>query len=486
MVLETYDESQFSDHAHGFRPGRGCHTALLEIKRQWTGTKWCLEGDIKGCFDHIDHEVLLDLLGEKIKDNRLMKLLRHMLKAGYMASWKYHQTYSGAPQGGVLSPFLANVYLHELDRYIETELMPRYNRGKKRAINPTYARQSKIVLTARQKGEVERARIHRKIMHTLPQGNPMDPAYRRLRYVRYADDFILGFAGPKAEAEQIKREIGQFLKDRLKLEMAEDKTLTTHATSKPARFLGYHIHVAHNDSYQKKGVRRGNGLVQRRVPYEVRQRWIAKYTKNGKPISRAGLLVYADYDIVTQYGTELRGITNYYCLAVNVGKLYRLKHIMMASLTKTLAEKHKTRVSTIYKQHATVFESGVKGILVEVQRDGKPSLCAKFGEQPIRYRKMVGTMEDVLCKPKYVSGTQLISRLQAEQCELCGKTERVQVHHIRKLADIRRKYRQGEIPPWVAKMSNIHRKTLMVCQQCHRAIHNGQYDGPAISSRRAG
>src|SRR5438270_9475987 len=80
LILEAYYEPQFSDHSHGFRPQRGCHTALTAIERPWTGTRWFIEGDIKGCFDNINHEVLLSIIAEKVHDNRLMRLLSYMLK----------------------------------------------------------------------------------------------------------------------------------------------------------------------------------------------------------------------------------------------------------------------------------------------------------------------------------------------------------------------------------------------------------------------
>ena len=111
MILEAYYEPQFSDRSHGFRPDRGCHTALSEVVTHWTGVRWFVEGDIKGCFDNIDHEVMLSVLGEKLHDNRFLRLLKYLLKAGYMEDWKHGRTLSGTPQGGVASSILANIYL---------------------------------------------------------------------------------------------------------------------------------------------------------------------------------------------------------------------------------------------------------------------------------------------------------------------------------------------------------------------------------------
>ena len=140
MILEAYYEPQFSDRSHGFRPGRGCHTALSNVPTHWTGVRWFVEGDIKGCFDNIDHDVLLSVLGEKLHDNRFLRLLKYLLKAGYMEDWKYGRTLSGTPQGGVVSPVLANIYLDRLDKFVENVLIPGHTRGTDRRDNREYTR----------------------------------------------------------------------------------------------------------------------------------------------------------------------------------------------------------------------------------------------------------------------------------------------------------------------------------------------------------
>ena len=140
LLLEAYYEPVFSDRSHGFRKGRGCHTALREINDTWTGTTWFIEGDISDCFGSLDHEILLGILAEKIHDQRFLRLIRNMLKAGYLEDWEYHETLSGSPQGGVVSPILSNIYLHKLDEFVEQELIPQYTRGARRKGNPEYNR----------------------------------------------------------------------------------------------------------------------------------------------------------------------------------------------------------------------------------------------------------------------------------------------------------------------------------------------------------
>src|SRR5207342_3083429 len=201
LLLEAYYEPQFSDRSHGFRPGRGCHTALREVENTWTGTTWFIEGDISDCFGSLDHEIMIRILSEKIHDNRFLRLIHQMLKAGYLEDWRYHRTLSGAPQGGVVSPILSNIYLHKLDVFVETVLIPQHTRGAQRRRNPEYERRRHRMTQARARGDQDEVRDLRRSLRRLPSVDPHDPGYRRLRYTRYADDHLLGFTGPKAEAE---------------------------------------------------------------------------------------------------------------------------------------------------------------------------------------------------------------------------------------------------------------------------------------------
>src|SRR5689334_21957342 len=269
LLLEAYYEPTFSDHSHGFRPGRGCHTALRKIEATWTGSTWFIEGDISDCFGSLSHDIMVRILSEKIHDNRFLRLIKQMLNAGYLEDWTYHQTLSGAPQGGVVSPILSNIYLHKLDVFIETVLIPQYTRGKRRKPNPEYERIKHRLAWARARGDRVQARNLRRRLRQLPSGDPQDPGYRRLRYSRYADDHILGFTGPKAEAEAIKDQLARFLRDDLALELNPDKTLITHARTRAARYLGYEITIQHCDDKLTNGCRAANGAVALRVPLDV-------------------------------------------------------------------------------------------------------------------------------------------------------------------------------------------------------------------------
>jgi group II intron reverse transcriptase/maturase len=480
LILEAYYEPQFSPRSHGFRPRRGCHSALDEVYKTWRGTAWFIEGDIKGCFDNLDHEVLLAILRERIHDNRFLRLIEGLLKAGYMEDWKYHRTQSGTPQGGVVSPVLANIYLDRLDQYVENVLTPAYTRGDERKPNPVYHRMSATASYRRRTGRAEEATHLRKQMRQLPTIDPNDPQYRRLRYVRYADDFLLGFAGPKDEAEAIKRQLGEFLRDRLKLELAEPKTLVTHGRSAAARFLGYEITVGQRDTalFRKaKGhkTRQLNGAITLKIPLDVVRSKCEPYLKNGKPVHRAERLNDDAVSIVRKYEDEYRGIVEYYRKAVNLRELGRLKWVMETSLTKTLAHKFKVSVAAIYRKYQTQIETetGVRKVLrVTAPRDGKPPLVATWGRTRLN-RKPGAILNDQPGQVWNNAGTEIVERLKADTCELCGSRENVQSHHIRKLADLNRPGRPDK-PEWVKTMASRQRKKLAVCFECHVKIHNGR------------
>jgi hypothetical protein len=297
---------------------------------------WFIEGDISDCFGSTDHEILLGILAEKIHDNRFLRLIRNMLKAGYMEDWQYHDTLSGTPQGGVVSPLLSNIYLHKLDEFVERELIPQYTRGNSRKVNRAYTRLARRRQDARRRGDRAEARELARQMRNLPYGDPMDPGYRRLRYLRYADDHILGFAGPKAEAEQIKAKLATFLRETLALELNPSKTLITHARTRAARFLGYQITVQHCNTKLTGGCRSANGTIALRVPPDVITAKCAPYRCRGKPWHRPQLQNLHDYDIVRIYGAEYRGIVNYYRLAQDVYRLHPLRWNAETSMLKTL------------------------------------------------------------------------------------------------------------------------------------------------------
>lgn len=480
-LLDAYYEPQFSDSSHGFRPQRGCHTALNAIKYHWEGTKWFIEGDISQCFDRLDHSVLLSILQENIHDQRFLRLIQNLLKAGYLEQWTYHRTHSGSPQGAIVSPLLSNIYLDRLDKFVEEDLIPTYTRGEKRRDNPQYTKLINAKYYSLRCGRTEEARELEKQYQRLPSVDARDPDYRRLHYLRYADDFLLGFVGSRAEAEEIKGKLGDFLSTTLKLELSPEKTLITHAITEAARFLGYEISCRHVDTkHDQSGRRSINGKVALRIPARVVEEKCAPYLRAGKPMHRAERVKDDAFTIINRYQSEYRGVVQYYLLAENVHWLGKLHWVMRASLLKTLANKYKTRVVKLRSKYSSKVQTPYgprKCLEVRVEREGKPTLVARFGGIALRRDKEAELRDQ---KPfTRLDRNELIKRLVADECEMCGNEENCEVHHIRKLADLKKEGRK-EKALWQQMMSARRRKTLVVCRACHSAIHHGKAVGKHI------
>ena len=458
LLLEAYYETTFSDRSYGFRPRRGCHTALRTVAETWTGTTWFVEGDVSDCFGSLDHQVMLDTLAEKIHDNRFLRLLRNMLQAGYLEDWEFNATFSGAPQGGVASPVLSNIYLHRLDTFVETVLIPQYTRGVHRASNFEYKRIASAIERARKRGDRTQVRELRKRQRGLPSQDPQDPGYRRLRYARYADDHLLGFVGPKAEAEQIKQRLAQFLRDDLKLELSQAKTLITHARTGAATFLGYEITVQHSSHKTTRGRRAVNGVVRLRVPTAVIKAKCALYRQRGKPAARTPLVNRGEFDIVATYGAEYRGLVQYYLLAGDVHRLNRLHGVMRTSMLKTLACKYDSTGQKMAAKYKAKVETphGLRTCLqVVVERSGRKPLVARFGGIPLK-RQQKAVLTDRIPERVTYPRKELPLRLLAGKCEICEHTGNVVVHHVRKLTDLGQP--GPSQPAWAKLMAKRRRK----------------------------
>lgn len=474
-LLEAYYEPQFSKNSHGFRPNRGCHTALMRVKR-WVGTVWFVEGDIEGCFDNIDHEILLSIIKEDIHDNRFLRLMSNMLKAGYMEDWKKKPTLSGTPQGGIISPLLANIYLDKLDKFVESQVIPEYTKGKGRKSNPKYNQYDWQETKSWREGKIAEAKEYRRKKQNMPSGMTNDPNFRRCLYVRYADDFLLGFIGPKSEAMEIKEKIKEFLLT-IKLKLSEEKTLITNATMSKAQFLGYEIRKLSNNTKRSKDNKRiVNGKIGLFVPMEKLKKRCKLYMNGSRPGALLGRTHDSDFDIIFQFGSEYRGFVQYYKLAQNLYTLKKLRWFMETSLLKTLAHKHKTKVGKMRDKYASKLDTpeGPRTCLkIEIQREGKSPATATFAGISLK-RKEKAKIEDLPDGLRKQSNQkEIIQRLLANECELCGSHQNIQIHHIRKLSDLNKPGRKKK-PKWKREMIAKRRKTLVVCRSCHVKIHAGK------------
>lgn len=489
MLLEAIYEPNFSDYSHGFRPNRSCHTCLGQIKRMFTGTKWFVEGDIKGCFDNIDHHILIKIIRRRINDESFIELLWKFLRAGYLESWEYNTTYSGTPQGSGVSPLLANVYLSELDIFIEKmkngfDRQESYRKPQKAysQIGGLLSYWKKKLKTAKaEANEVEICKAEKRIkelnakLRVTPCYEALDSNFKKIQYTRYADDFVIGVIGSKADSEEIKKRVGIFLKEELNLEMSDEKTKITHS-AELIRFLGYDISV----SRSKDCMRDKNGNLKRAwygqiKLYVPKEKWFNKLLeykamyikkcKNGqelwKPTYRGKFINMPDAQIVSQFNAEIRGIYNYYRLAGNVSVLDKFYRIMKASLYKTFGCKYRTTYKHICKKYKRngefVVKYKTKGGMKEImfyhdgfRKNGKPAPDFVDTLPPHR---------------RYPKKNSLLNRLQAGECELCGeKTDEIIMHHVRKLKEL------NGTTLWEQKMLNIRRKSLAVCPDCFKTI----------------
>jgi len=490
MVLEAiYDSpkgSYFRDSSHGFRPNRSCHTALREFKRKWAGVTWIIEGDIKSCFDEIDHHVLTSLLRRKISDDRFINLVWKALRAGYMWMRKRKESLLGSPQGSVISPMLANVYLHELDVFVEG-LKKKYEKGKNRKVSPEYRtinRKRNYLLEKSEGVWTEEIKELTKQMRSIPAMVTEDPNYVRVRYIRYADDWIVGVTGPKALADTIKSEIQDFLRDTLKLELSQEKTKITHAKTEEALFLGTRLKIG---SPRSSGSKIVTCRPDRKRPYSKRatgwnpmlkapvKKLVGRLCEkgfcdgNGYPSSKVDWVAYDVEQIINLFKSINTGLLDYYRFVNNFAKMSRIQYILRFSLAKTLA--HKLRISM-----AKVFRDHGKTLRFQREVNGKIHVTEFVPNSDWTVKPDGFTLDGELPDPmaKYIR-FRAKSRL-GHPCFICESTDNVQMHHVRHIRKMGGKKPTG----FTALMRALNRKQLPVCEECHQKIHRGEYDGKSL------
>ena len=490
LILESIYEGSFEHNSHGFRPNRSCHTALAQIHKSFNGARWFIEGDIKGFFDNINHDVMIRTLSERISDERFLRLIRKFLNAGYIEDWKFHKTYSGTPQGGIISPILANIYLDKLDKYVK-EYIQNFDKGVKRKPNPERVKYEngkmrcvtklRTVKDENLRAElIEKIRTYEKLRVLIPSTDEMDDSFKRLKYVRYADDFLIGIIGSKEDAKIIKEDIKCFLAEKLALELSDEKTLITHS-EKSAHFLGYEIYVRKSNLARrdKRGnLRRTFNLkVMLKLPTEVIKKKLLDYEvldikfHNGKeqwkPKARGKMLYNDDLEILDRYNSEIRGLYNYYSLAFNSSSLGNFGYIMKRSMYKTFAWKYRTTAKRIKKKY---MRDGVFTVKY-TDRKGNARIRTFYNDGFKRKDTAdVSNVDNIRNTVIYNSTTSLIDRLKAEKCELCGKEGKLDMHYVRKLKEL-----QGK-ENWEQHMIARQRKTIAVCRSCHKKIHHGTID----------
>jgi group II intron reverse transcriptase/maturase len=492
LLLQAIYEPLFKDTSHGFRPGKSCHTALVQVKTTCKGTNWVIEGDIRGFFDNIHHGKLLEILSRKMSDGRFLHLIERFLNAGYMEFRHVQYSLTGTPQGGIVSPILANIYLHEVDVFMEKVCNQRSTHGTVRKRYEPYKELTSKRFVAREKGEYEQANEILKEMRTMPSQDPFDADYIKVKYTRYADDFLVMIIGSKDLAEQIREEIRVFLQQELQLELSAEKTLITHLNDQRVRFLGYEIaktreNTALTENTLRVKKRAANETIQLLVPGDVIREKLKPFVSNDKAVHHNARINLPLLDLLTQYNAEMRGLYTYYCLATDVStKLGKFRYYHYFSLLKTVARKEKCSVAQVLNTYGVDVKlkqkTGTRKVFgVSYQTKEGPKTLTYFNDSIKKKDKpQEGKIAQGLLEIIIPGRHQIIDRINAKECELCGQqsddASTFEVHHIRKLKDIKQQYsRRGDhVPNWVLKMCTMRRKTLVVCKPCHNAIHSGQ------------
>jgi group II intron reverse transcriptase/maturase len=487
VILEAvYDSPHgpyFKDCSYGFRRGKSCHGALEDIQTKWSGVIWLIEGDIQACFDCVDHHMLINALRKKIKDERFISLIWKFLRAGYFDLERArHDSLAGTPQGGIVSPILSNIYLHELDDFVE-QLRVELEKGEKRRTNHEY----KLISDRRYKlakaGKANTEEFERlgKQMRTLPSLDTRDPNFVRIKYVRYADDWLIGVIGSYELAKEIKERVGKFLMDKLALTLSPDKTKITNARTEEAEFLGYRIRKGRGRDTQKtKKSKNGSGREFKRRSTGMEMVLKAPMDKlikrlctkgfcdgRGTPKHKAGWTRLDEDQIVSLYSSINRGIQQYYRPADNFAELTRVQYILKYSLAKTLALKKKVPITRVMKSRDI-------GVLI-TNKKGQT-------KQVLFYRNTDWTHKrDAFKHSPEVDLVRMQVRLRTRSklglpCVVCGNPNKVQMHHVRHI----RKMDGGAPKGFTRVMQALNRKQVPVCKACHERIHRGEYDGLSL------
>jgi group II intron reverse transcriptase/maturase len=382
FILNAIYEPSFLDASHGSRSNRGTHTALKYLKFKFNSVKWCIEADIENNFPSISHSILLKTLKERISCQKFLALIKNSIKAGYKHESKFYESNVGVFQGSVISPILNNIYLHKFDLFME-DLCKSFNLGTRCRKNPEYRQIQYLMSTTND--PIVFKRLCRELWK-VDSKDLFDPNFKRLIYVRYVDDFVVGVIGSRKEAADVQEKIRCFLKNHLELTLSDQKTLITHFSKKPIFFLGTFIRGNWEKNKRIKivvrsGVRRKVKITSRVVLLVPILKLFEKATLNGFFKKRGvefvptkvGRLINLDHsDILRYYSSVIRGIMNYYSFANNRKSLGNLVHGLKFSCARTLALKYKLRhASKVFRRFGTYLKCPKTGEALYIPRTFK-------------------------------------------------------------------------------------------------------------------
>lgn len=498
ILLECiYDSSKgatFSKYSFGFRRELGCHDALKCVHDEFKKCAWLIKADVKGFFDNVNHQVLISLLRKRINDEKFLRLIWKFLRAGIMEKGQFHKTFKGTPQGGIVSPILANIYLHEFDMYVEKL---KQEKGTEMQVNPEYSRIRVRRRTYEQKlknypaDAKETVQLKEKInelkekMFSLPSRVLKDSSKGRIKYVRYADDWMIAIKGSKSYATEIRDLCHKFYKEQLRLEWNEEKSKLIRSTEEDTEFLGTMLHfkskremrwinfVIHGVKCKKRSVGLNSlvlNLPKKMVLKRLANKGFLEYKQGEyKPRRMVRFLPLSDYEIVLRYNSIVRGIGNYYSFCNNPNELAHIYYLMRMSLARTLGNKHKIKGRKIWKKYGKH--------LTATRADGKKTVSFT----PIKnFKRTVRNFKTKTVKTDYAAefltwGVRSKSFLRNYGCAICNSRKKIEVHHVKHIKKAEVRY-----SGFSKVMGYINRKQIPVCKKCHWDIHLGKYDGVTL------
>lgn len=474
QVLEPIYEAVFKDGSHGFRPKKGCHTALRSLKQQFSNVSWVIEGDISKCYDSIDHDILIQTLRKRIQCDKTIALIKRALKTPFKENDQLVWPKVGTFQGSSLSPLLCNIYLHEMDLYVE-DLKKSFDKGKRRRKLKEYRSiQYKLERKNLDSSELKSLRI---MQRGLKSKDPLDPSFRRLCYIRYADDFVIGIIGTREECVKIREDLGNFLTEKLSLNLSLTKTTISHFNKVGIFFLGTQIKGNWETEKLVKTIERGKErkfkarVTSRTRMFAPLEKLLQKCIDNnmfkrlesGKvvPTALRRMVNYDHSDILRFFNFKIRGIFNYYSFVDNAKSLGILVHGLKQSCALTLALKFKLRErSKVFKKFGKYLECKETGTKLFI-----PKTFART--QKFNVNLLIpDTLLDIRWNNKLTR-----SNLNRE-CLICGETP-CDMHHVRKIKDLVSRYKDNKIDYWTLQMAAINRKQIPLCKAHHKALHKG-------------
>ena len=485
VLLSAIFEPKFLPVSHGFRPNMSTHSALDGLHMRGANYAWVIQGDISKCFDSIPHEVIMDCLKKHIACVRTLTIIERALKIGVVNEQgiriKSTIGTGQSKQGSVLSPILANIVLHALDEFFVNTLQPEYTRGKKIKPNPLYQHYCNLRKRARINRVDPKVRADAlKQLRRIPRNCTDDPNFRRIMYVRYADDFVILLAGPKSEAMEIRDRVKIFLKGNCGLDLNLYKTIVS-STRKGFYFLGALCKKRDNSSVMNTVRALKSRQITRRSTLRMAidapiGKLVNKLVDNGfakknheGTILAHGLthLIHLDHiDILKYFNSRVQGILNYYSFAGNRSSLHRVFWILRQSCALTLARKFKLRT-----MRRTFLKFGFD--LTDPSTDAMLAIPSNLSR--LSKFKTSGPTDpeilDVILGKKW--SNKLTSSTTLGTCVLCGSSHDVEMHHLRKVNDVRQKIRTGNVT-YAQWTGAVLRKQIPLCNYHHSLYHQGQ------------